>query len=122
MRSVLTMMGGLLCLSIGVFFSFMPGPGIPFWFLSALLISSQLLIVARFLDTIELVATRALQDNRQRQIIRFVLVPVVFLSSGIGTYVLLFKWLPKTVVILCAVIAGTAAAFVPYVVLKSKGK
>jgi hypothetical protein len=116
----LTLTGGLICLAVAVFFAFMPGPAIPFWFLGAVLISSQLLIVARFLDKIELIVVTALKDKNKRRMIRWVLVPCIFVGSGIGTYLLLFKFLPKVVVIFCAVIAGALAAAVPYAVLKDR--
>ncbi|MBP6343638.1 MAG: hypothetical protein KA403_06885 [Candidatus Omnitrophica bacterium] len=113
-------MGGLVCLAVAVFFAFMPGPAIPFWFFGAVLISSQLLIVARLLDKIELVTFNALQDKRKRRIIRWVIVPAFLVGSGIGTYMVLFKFLPQAAVIVCAVIGGAAATIVPYMLLKEK--
>lgn len=119
-KSLLTVLSGLVCLAVAIFFVFMPGPAIPFWFMGAVLISSQLLIVARLLDKIEFSTFKALQDERKRRIIKFVLVPLVFLSSGFGTYLLLFKFLPKTLAILCAIAGGAGAAYVPYIFLKGK--
>ncbi len=113
-RSVLTVFFGLISLAIAVFFAVMPGPAIPFWCVGALLISSQLLIVARLFDRIEAAIMKLLQDETRRRVVGVVLMVIVFVFTIAGMYFFLGKFLPKSVVIAAAVICAVGGVFAPY--------
>lgn len=121
-RSVLTVFFGLICLAIAVFFAVMPGPAIPFWFIGALLISSQLLIIARLLDKIESAIVKLLQDETRRRVVGVVLMVVVFVFTIVGMNLFLGKFLPKPVTIAAAVICAVTGVFAPYKLLVARKK